>query len=65
MSEGWGHPWNAKTYHYFVNGISLCGRWMLFPKDPSPDDGGVIPGPEDCKLCFRKLLKRRQEASGE
>lgn len=64
MSEGWGHPWNAKVWHYFVHGTSLCGRWLLFPKEPSLDDGGAEPGPEDCTVCFRKL-KRRKEAERE
>jgi len=56
MTEGWQKPWNARKWHYFVDGESLCGRWLLLGwkewltgNDDSPDN---------CKKCRERLKKR-------
>ena len=52
IKEGWGFPLNAKKSHYFINGVSLCRRWMyggpLERNDESPDN---------CKECIKRLKK--------
>ena len=57
-SEGWTWLWNARKFHYFRDGQSLCGRWMLLVKEsedfnPSDDFGS----PDNCKACEKKRLK--------
>ena len=56
MKEGWGLPWNAQKWHYFVGMFSLCGKWMYAGElEQGKDDP-----PSNCKKCL-KLLKRRQQ----
>jgi len=54
--EGWAMPLNAKKYHYFMEGMSLCARFM-FIGTLEPDDGKESP--DDCKACRRKLEKKK------
>ena len=58
--EGW--DWAGRGYHFFVEGRSLCGNWG-FPNysNMTSDTGNSEPQREDCKSCFRKLLKRREK----
>lgn len=58
-AEGWIKLINAKQWHYFVDSRSLCGRWMYLGADINlePDDGKEHPS--DCKMCSKKLKKRR------
>ena len=60
LKEGWWMPGRAKKHHYFVEGRSLCGGWA-FPHYPSltVDTGNTEPLEDDCKACFKKLVKRR------
>lgn len=58
--KGWGWPGNSKKAHYFVAGLSLCGKWMFWGSDfrESP------PGPDDCRACAKRHgpLSRADEA---
>lgn len=38
MSEGWTYLLNSRKWHYFINGISLCGKFML-PGRPELEQG--------------------------
>ncbi len=64
IKEGWWMPARSRRYHYFVEGRALCGGWM-FPdyNDMTEDTGNEEPLKEDCKACFRKLIKRRVHLS--
>lgn len=51
-NEGWTWLLNASKWHYFRNGRSLCGKWML-------PGGGSFPAAADdsdhnCAACKRK-----------
>ncbi len=48
-TQGWTWLFNTPKEHYFVNGQSLCGRWMCLGDDHSakPDN--------PCKICLKKL----------
>lgn len=63
-AEGWTWLVNATKWHYFVDGRSLCGRWMTFVRasELEPDTG---PGPDDCRECRRRLDKRQAAARRE
>ena len=51
---GWGFPLNSKKSHYFVNGRSLCGKWLFFGHvDPANDDRY-----EKCSICLKRLRKK-------
>ena len=59
--EGWWQPRDAKRYHYFVAGRSLCGRWGKYGPGGWEPEGGLAeePGPDDCAPCWRKAKKRQ------
>lgn len=59
LKEGWYQPENATRHHYYVDGRSLCGDW-LFHEVLSKDMGNETVFKEDCKACFRKVVKRRE-----
>ena len=54
--EGWGWPARSKKAHWFINGISICGKWM-YTGPMTPEQGGA-GGPDDCKECCKRLAKR-------
>lgn len=59
-SEGWGWPIKATKPHFFVDGRSLCGRWLF--------TGNVEPGParvgmQDCKACSTALARTPRRAA--
>lgn len=62
MNEKEGWDWSNKKYHYFVEGRSLCRNWG-FPNytDMQPDTGNTESQRDDCKACFKGLIKRRQK----
>ena len=56
-TEGWGWPLNARKAHYFLEGRSLCMRWMFFGTlVPDPADK---TSPDDCKTCTKRLKQRQ------
>ncbi len=58
-TEGWTYLTNSRKWHYFIDGRSLCKRFMLFflPELEQGDDDS----PDNCKACRAKLLKRKVE----
>ena len=55
--EGWGYPLNTRKAHYFVDGISLCKRWMYLGTDLEQDNNYT---PDKCKDCIRILEEIRR-----
>jgi hypothetical protein len=57
--EGWKRrdTSSAAPWHYFVHGLSLCGRWENFAWGVSSrqDDS-----PGNCKRCCARLAARRR-----
>lgn len=54
--EGWGLLINSKKWHYFVNGRSLCGRWLCLSLGDL--ERGNNSSPDNCKACQKKLKRR-------
>jgi hypothetical protein len=52
--RGWGWPGASRKSHYFVEGRSLCMKWMFFGSLTSNQEMGQKPGPDDCVTCWRK-----------
>lgn len=59
--EGWTWLLGVKKEHYFREGRSLCGRWMCFGQDLSPEPPRM-PG-ETCLTCLRRRTKEKEEAT--
>lgn len=55
--EGWGHPLIGRKWHYFVGGISLCGRYRYMGELEQGND----TSPDNCVTCARRMLKARAE----
>lgn len=54
--KGWGSPGASKKHHYFVDGRSLCGKW-LYLGPVVDDDFSKGTGREDCVACWRAYAK--------
>lgn len=52
----WGEPINARRWHIFREGRSLCGggRWMLLGADQSVSEDDSYREGKDCKECCRR-----------
>lgn len=49
--------------HYFVNGISLCGKWG----NVNPLGGlelGEAPKPGECTACWKRAKAKRESLVG-
>lgn len=53
--EGWGFPGTARKCHYFVDTMSLCGKWGFYH---GYLDTSSTKSPDDCLECRRKLEAR-------
>ena len=51
--EGWAYLSNSKYEHYFVDGRSLCRKWLGLGLDY-----GRTMGQPECKACRKALDKR-------
>jgi len=61
MGEGWGWITNSPKWHYFVDGRSLCGKWIGLGELEQGNDGS----PDNCTACKRALEKRRAKQALE
>ena len=63
LIEGWGdmRP-GDRVYHYMIpGGWSLCGKigfHSMHPDTLTAHGKSMEPGRDDCRPCFRKLMKR-------
>lgn len=58
--EGWGWIRNSPKWHYFVDGRSLCGKWLglgLGELEQGNDESG-----DNCTVCKKALAKRKAKA---
>ena len=60
-TEGWTWLHNAKKWHYFRGGKSMCGQWQLFKHPNEGYEIGNENSTDNCKACKRALLKERGE----
>jgi len=51
--KGWGMPQLSKKAHYFVNGQSLCNRWMYLGEL----EDARHTHPQNCASCQAKREK--------
>lgn len=58
MSEGWTYLLNSRKWHYFINGISLCRKFMLISR-PELEQGND-DSPDNCAACRKKLAKSKK-----
>lgn len=47
---------NARKFHYFRKGRSLCGKWLYLGRGPLEDKGDKVGHPNDCVSCHRKIF---------
>lgn len=53
--QGWGYPMLSKKAHYFVEGRSLCNRWLFtgcYSEQTPPTDNA-------CATCTKKRATKR------
>ena len=59
MKKGWNWLINSRKQHYFVEGRSLCGRWLCLGNDYTDDPD---PRYDCCKGCEKKLKRVDKDA---
>lgn len=57
VTEGWKDLINSTKWHYFVDGRSLCRRWMTMSSMGLMKHKGLLQA-NDCKACYKALIKR-------
>lgn len=57
VSEGWARPANARKFHYYIGGRSLCGKWFFL--GVVDEDSGESTS-ADCKPCAKIMVTRRK-----
>lgn len=55
MEEGWTWLINSRKWHYFRDGRSICGKFMLLGNPELEPFGDKSP--DNCAACQRKRLK--------
>ncbi|GMU39464.1 MAG: hypothetical protein AMXMBFR23_03300 [Chloroflexota bacterium] len=55
--EGWGFPFLARKAHYFVDGHSLCRKWLYLGEQQGDADSPETP--DDCPECRKRLTRRK------
>jgi len=57
IKEGWGFsPHLSNKWHYFINGMSLCGKIGFFKGDL---EQGNDDSTDNCTACKKALQRRR------
>lgn len=64
-NEGWTWLMNSKKWHYFVDGESLCKRWMYLGSSLDKLQKGNNDSPDNCVVCKKKLLARDAQLRNE
>ena len=61
IKGGWVFLLNSRCEHYFIDGKSLCKKWLTFSKDY---DRTI--GQPQCKACLKKLesMKLKEKENG-
>ena len=55
-TEGWSWLFNSRRDHYFVRGISLCGKWAIIGYGDCDDTSD-----QPCATCQKKLKARKEK----
>lgn len=58
----WITPYKSKKHHIAIDGISLCGSWMM--TDESTPVSNTNFNEDDCKKCcksYLNLIKQKQK----
>ena len=57
LTKGWLFPYQSKSWHYFINKKSLCGKYII----NNYHEGGLLPFlnlfDKKCKKCLLKKEK--------
>ena len=57
--QGWTWLGISRKWHYFVDGESLCGKYMLLGSPELKNDND--DSPDNCKVCRKALEKLRKK----
>ncbi|KKN21706.1 hypothetical protein LCGC14_0922460 [marine sediment metagenome] len=57
VKEGWTWLRNSPKWHCFIDGRSICKKFMLWI---NPElEQGKDDSPDNCKACMKALAKRK------
>lgn len=55
--KGWGFPPSSRKAHYFIDGRSLCSKWLFFGDLEDSNDNS----PDNCTRCKKAVKKLREK----
>jgi hypothetical protein len=61
--EGWTWLTTSDKWHYFIDGVSLCGKWELLPNNHGSLQQGMDSSPGNCATCRKSLEKRQTQVT--
>jgi hypothetical protein len=66
LYTGWAAPSFSRRFHYFIDAMSLCGKWEHFARPAHNNDLDYIPNSQfikTCSICLKKykILKQKND----
>lgn len=61
--QGWNYMVNSPKWHYFIEGRSLCDRWLGLGLSGFDDDPLSDNHPSNCAVCAKKVAKLRAKTA--
>lgn len=61
LLAGWHRPQNSQKWHYYTNGKSLCGKWVLFGGIIRKSNQGFKTSGDDCSRCRQRWELIRED----
>jgi hypothetical protein len=59
--QGWAWLTNSSKPHYFIDRLSICGKWMAPGVNEFNDDPSFDNSPDNCAACVKKVAKMRSK----
>nr|MDO8082850.1 hypothetical protein [Candidatus Freyarchaeota archaeon] len=61
LTEGWGYPAGSKKAHYFVSGMSACGKYGFYRGELLEQGSEEV----SCKVCWNAVMKLKDQKAAE
>lgn len=60
LPNGWAKPDKSRVYHWFIDSMSICGKWSYYGPAARLIDGDgtlLVPMSKRCKSCVNHNTK--------
>jgi hypothetical protein len=63
VKGAWGWPPLSRKAHWFIDGRSLCGKWLYTGAPCRTQVTLAKIYPDDCAMCFKRVSALKAKAS--